>query len=129
MLLFVIVCKLARTDSESGQCTTSCSVAVLQFAAQYYTSILAKMCVILSVTWMHIIIMSSPHYCLNWCSAVDNYMHAHTVNIRLSFFPCHQEPWWRLTALRILRKPHIKSHVLYDSYFLFYIVTNTKYYL
>ena len=39
ILPFSIDCKLARTDSKSGRCSTSCSVVVSLFAALYYTNI------------------------------------------------------------------------------------------
>ena len=45
ILPFSIDCKLARTDSKSGRCSTSCStscsVVVSLFAALYYTNIKA----------------------------------------------------------------------------------------
>ena len=40
MLLFVIVCKLARTDCKSGQYSASCSVVVS--LPLYYTGILNR---------------------------------------------------------------------------------------
>ena len=40
MLPFVIVCRLARTDSKSGQCSASCSVVVS--LPLYYTGILNR---------------------------------------------------------------------------------------
>ena len=53
VFLFVIDCNLAKTDSGSGRCSASCSVVVSLYAERYFTSILVKTYVTLSITWMH----------------------------------------------------------------------------
>ena len=79
-------CKLAKTDSKSvNQCSASCNVVVLLYAELYCTSILAKTYITLQSCDAYDAFPS--HYCLNMCSAVDNYTHARTVDTRLFSSP------------------------------------------
>ena len=61
-------------------------MAVSLFAARYYTGILAKF---VSHTFNHVdkYYAFPSHFCLNMCSAGDNYAHVQTVDTRLFFSP------------------------------------------